>query len=106
MAWFQKGWTFTRAARQRFPAAGRIMRITLKIPARKRSIEVLSVSMSSKAALLPGTVILIILVLAVVRFLVHEPVRFVEISAILAVIILVLTWLVARKSGRPGVRRA
>ena len=61
--------------------------------------------MSSKATLLPGTVILIILVLAVVRFLVHELVRFVEISAILAVIILVLTWLVARKSGRPGVSR-
>jgi positive regulator of sigma E activity len=58
--------------------------------------------MSSKAALLVGTVILIAVVLAVVRFLVHELVRFVEISAILVVIILVLAWLVARKSGRPA----
>lgn len=57
--------------------------------------------MSSKAALLAGTVILIAVVLAVVRFLVHEVVRFVEISAILVVIILVLAWLVARKSGLP-----
>lgn len=59
-------------------------------------------SMSSKATLLVGTVILIAIVLAVVRFLVHEVVRFVEISAVLVVIILVLAWLVARKSGQPG----
>jgi hypothetical protein len=58
-------------------------------------------SMSSKATLLVGTVILIAIVLAIVRFLVHEVIRFVEISAVLVVIILVLAWLVARKSGQP-----
>jgi hypothetical protein len=62
-------------------------------------------SMSSKATLLVGTVILIAIMLAVVRFLVHEVIRFVEISAVLVVIILVLAWLVARKSGQPTVSK-
>jgi hypothetical protein len=38
-----------------------------------------------------------IVAIAVVRFLVHELIRFVEISAILVLIILVLAWLVARR---------
>jgi hypothetical protein len=39
--------------------------------------------------------------IAIVRFLVHELVRFMEISAILVVIILVIAWLVARRSEQP-----
>lgn len=81
------------------------MRIIKKISARERSNEVLCMSMSSKATLLVGTIILIAIVLAIVRFLVHELVRFVEISAVLVVIILVLAWLVARKSGQPTTGR-
>jgi hypothetical protein len=57
----------------------------------------------SKSAILAGALLLIIVTVAVVRFLVHELVRFVEVSAILVVIILVLAWLVARKSEQPEV---
>jgi hypothetical protein len=55
----------------------------------------------SKSAILAGALLFIIVTVAVVRFLVQELVRFVEISAILVVIILVLAWLAARKSGQP-----
>ena len=56
----------------------------------------------SKSAILIGAFLLMIVAIAVVRFLVHELIRFVEISAILVLIILVLAWLVARRSGEPG----
>ncbi len=59
----------------------------------------------SKSAILIGALLLMIIAVAVVRFLVHELIRFVEISAILVLIILVLAWLVARKSGQPGVSK-
>ncbi|HEY3272747.1 MAG TPA: hypothetical protein VGJ92_03235 [Methanocella sp.] len=56
---------------------------------------------TSKATILAGAILLMIAGIAIVRFLVHEVVRFMEISAILVVIILVLAWLVARKSEQP-----
>lgn len=56
----------------------------------------------SKSAILLGALLLMIVAIAIVRFLVHELIRFIEISAILVLIILVLAWLVARKSGQPG----
>jgi hypothetical protein len=56
----------------------------------------------SKSAILIGAFLLMIVAIAVVRFLVHELIKFVEISAILVLIILVLAWLVARRSGQPG----
>lgn len=56
----------------------------------------------SKSAILIGAFLLMIVAIAVVRFLVHELIRFVEISAILVLIILVLAWLMARRSGEPG----
>ena len=56
----------------------------------------------SKSAIFAGALVLIVVGVAVLRFLVHELVRFVEISAILAVVILVLAWLVARKSTPPA----
>jgi hypothetical protein len=56
----------------------------------------------SKSAILIGALLLMIIAVAVVRFLVHELIRFVEISAILVLIISVLAWLVARRSGQPG----
>ncbi len=59
----------------------------------------------SKSAILIGALMLMIVVVAVVRFLVHELIRFVEISAILVLIILVLAWLVARRSGQPGANK-
>ncbi len=55
----------------------------------------------SKSAILIGAFLLMIVAIAVVRFLVHELIRFVEISAILVLIILVLAWLVARRR-EPG----
>lgn len=73
------------------------MRVTIKIPARELSFEVLFVVGISKSALLIGAFLLMIVAIAVVRFLVHELIRFVEISAILVLIILVLAWLVARR---------
>ena len=48
-------------------------------------------------ALMAGTIILIIVALAVVRFLVHGLVRFVELAAVLVVVIFVLAWILARK---------
>jgi hypothetical protein len=59
----------------------------------------------SKSAILAGALLFIIVGIAVVRFLVHEVIRFVEISAVLVVIILVLAWLLARKSGQPTVSK-
>ncbi len=53
----------------------------------------------SRSAIFAGALVLIVVGIAILRFLVHELVRFVEISAILVVIILVLAWLAARKSG-------
>jgi hypothetical protein len=59
----------------------------------------------SKGAIFAGALLLIIIGIAILRFLIHELVRFIEISAILVVIILVLAWLVARKSGPTTVSR-
>jgi hypothetical protein len=78
------------------------MRITIKIPASELSFEVLFMAGISKSAILIGALLLMIVAVAVVRFLVHELVRFIEISAILVLIILALAWLVARRSGQPG----
>jgi hypothetical protein len=60
-----------------------------------------SVGVITKSGILLAAIFLIIVVLAVVRFLVHELVRFVEISAILVLIILVMAWLLARRAGGP-----
>ncbi len=57
----------------------------------------------SKSAILIGAFLLMIVAIACCRgVLVHELIRFVEISGILVLIILVLAWLVARRSGEPG----
>ncbi len=56
----------------------------------------------SKSAIFAGALVLIVVGIAILRFLIHELVRFVEISAILVVVILVLAWLVARKSTPPA----
>ena len=56
----------------------------------------------SKSAIFAGALVLIVVGIAILRFLVHELVRFVEISAVLVVVILVMAWLVARKSGPPA----
>ena len=57
-------------------------------------------SILSKSSLALITLILIIVVVAVVRFLVHELIRFVEISAVLVLIILALAWLLARRAAK------
>ncbi len=53
----------------------------------------------SKSAIFAGALLLIVVGIAVLRFLVHELFRFIEISAVLVIVILVLAWLVARRSG-------
>jgi hypothetical protein len=60
----------------------------------------------SKSAILAGVLLFIIVGIAIIRFLVHEVARFIEISAVLVVIILVLAWLLARKSGQPTVSKS
>ena len=57
--------------------------------------------MNLKMGLALATVIAIIVALAVIRFLVHELVRFIEISAVAVVIILALAWLLGRRTARP-----
>jgi H+/gluconate symporter-like permease len=59
----------------------------------------------SRGAIFGGALLLIIVGIAILRFLIHELVRFVEISAILVVVILVLAWLVARRSAPPTTSR-
>ena len=59
----------------------------------------------TKSWLLLLTIIAIVVVVGIVRFLVHEMIRFVEISAVLVLIILVLAWLLARRSGQPTVSK-
>lgn len=59
----------------------------------------------SRGAIFGGALLLIIVGIAILRFLIHELVRFVEISAILVVVVLVLAWLVARRSTPPTTSR-
>ncbi len=62
-----------------------------------------SVGVITKSWLLLLTIVAIVVVVGIVRFLVHEMFRFVEISAVLVLIILVLAWLLGRKSTQPKV---
>ena len=61
--------------------------------------------MNLKTGLVLVTIIAIIVALAIIRFLVHELVRFIEISAVAVIIILALAWLLGRRTASPTAGR-